>query len=98
MTTYAIELPSIVGLPILGTDALFPVRRVYFIGRYYASHAIEMGHNPDREPPFFFQKNANNLDSSGIFPYPSHSNDVHYEAEVAVMLKKVVLILSWIRH
>tara|TARA_B100000780_G_scaffold209076_1_gene149150 strand:- start:309 stop:995 length:687 start_codon:yes stop_codon:yes gene_type:complete len=88
MTTYAIELPSIVGLPILDTDALFPVRRVYCIGRNYALHAIEMGHDPDREPPFFFQKNANNLDPSGIFPYPSHSNDVHYEAEVAVMLKK----------
>ena len=88
MTTYAIEFPSIVGLLILDTDALFPVRRVYCIGWNYALHAIEMGHNPDREPPFFFQKNATNLVSSEIFPYPSHSNDVHYEAEVAVMLKK----------
>lgn len=56
MTTYAIEFPSIVGLPILDTDALFPVRRVYCIGWNYASHAIEMGHNPDREPPFFLKK------------------------------------------
>jgi fumarylpyruvate hydrolase len=46
-----------------------------------------MGHDPDREPPFFFQKNANNLDPSGEFPYPPHSSDVHYEAEMAVMLK-----------
>jgi fumarylpyruvate hydrolase len=46
-----------------------------------------MGHNPDREPPFFFQKNPNNLDPSGEFPYPPHTSDVHHEAEVAVMLK-----------
>ena len=68
-------------------DALFPVRRVYCIGRNYAAHAIEMGHDPDREPPFFFQKNPNNLDPSGEFPYPPHSSDVHHEIEVAVMLK-----------
>ena len=87
MSKYAINLPSIVALPILGSDELFPVRRVYWIGRNYAAHAIEMGHDPDREPPFFFQKNPNNLDPSGEFPYPTNSTDVHYEAEVAVMLK-----------
>ncbi len=87
MTSYAIETPPIVGLPIAGSDALFPVRRVYCIGRNYAAHAIEMGHDPDREPPFFFQKNPNNLDPSGDFPYPPHSSDVHHEVEVAVMLK-----------
>ncbi len=87
MPAYAIETPPVVALPIAGSDALFPVRRVYCIGRNYAAHAIEMGHDPDREPPFFFQKNPNNLDPSGDFPYPPHSNDVHHEAEVAVMLK-----------
>ena len=87
MTDYAIEIPPVVGLPILGSDALFPVRRVYCIGRNYAAHAIEMGHDPDREPPFFFQKNPNNLDPSGEFPYPPHSSDVHHEVEIAVMLK-----------
>lgn len=87
MTDYAIETPPVVALPIAGSDALFPVRRVYCIGRNYAAHAIEMGHDPDREPPFFFQKNPNNLDPSGEFPYPPHSSDVHYEVEVAVMLK-----------
>lgn len=87
MTEYAIETPPVVGLPIAGTDALFPVRRVYCIGRNYAAHAIEMGHDPNREPPFFFQKNPNNLDPSGVFPYPPHSSDVHHEAEMAVMLK-----------
>lgn len=87
MVKYAIEMPPVMALPISGSDELFPVRRVYCIGRNYAAHAIEMGHDPDREPPFFFQKNPNNLDASGEFPYPPHSNDVHHEVEVAVMLK-----------
>ena len=87
MPQYAIETPPVVALPVAGTDALFPVRRVYCIGRNYAAHAIEMGHDPDREAPFFFQKNPNNLDPSGEFPYPPHTSDVHHEAEVAVMLK-----------
>ena len=87
MPKYAIETPPVVALPIAGSDALFPVRRVYCIGRNYAAHAVEMGHDPDREPPFFFQKNPNNLDPSGEFPYPPHSSDVHHEVEVAVMLK-----------
>ena len=87
MSTYAIQLPKIVALPISESQELFPVRRVYCVGRNYAAHAIEMGHDPNRESPFFFQKNPNNLDPSGEFPYPPNSNDVHYEAEVAVMLK-----------
>ncbi|MDU8944757.1 fumarylacetoacetate hydrolase family protein [Ovoidimarina sediminis] len=85
--TYAIETPPVVALPIAGSDATFPVRRVYCIGRNYAAHAIEMGHDPDREPPFFFQKNPDNLDPSGEFPYPPQTSDVHHEAEIAVMLK-----------
>jgi len=87
MPNYVISPPQITGLPIDGTDALFPVRRVYCIGRNYAAHAIEMGHDPDREPPFFFQKNPNNLDPSGTFLYPPHSSDVHHEAEMYVALK-----------
>lgn len=87
MPDYAIKAPEIVSLPIVGTDAVFPVRRVYCIGRNYASHAIEMGHDPDREPPFFFQKNPNNLDPSGSFPYPPQTADVHHEVEMAVMLQ-----------
>ena len=87
MTNFAIDPPEIVALPIAGTDARFPVRRVYCIGRNYAAHAVEMGHDPDREPPFFFQKNPNNLDTTGEFPYPPHSSDVHHEIEMAVVLK-----------
>ena len=86
MTKYAISEPARVGLPVVGSDALFPVRRVYCIGRNYAAHAIEMGHDPDREPPFFFQKNPENLDPSGAFPYPAQTSDVHHEAEMLVAL------------
>ena len=87
MKDYCISPPEIVALPVAGQSTEFPVRRVYCIGRNYAAHAIEMGHDPDREPPFFFQKNPNNLDPSGEFKYPAKSNDVHYEVEMAVMLK-----------
>ena len=87
MSAMVIDSPEPVLLNVLGTDDKFPVRRVYCIGRNYAAHAVEMGHDPDREPPFFFQKNPNNLDGSGQFPYPKHSSDVHYEAEMAVLLK-----------
>lgn len=87
MGSFAFNTPPIVALTIAGTDDLFPVRRVYCIGRNYAAHAVEMGHDPDREPPFFFQKNPDNLDNSGEFPYPPHTSDVHHEIELAVMLK-----------
>lgn len=87
MAKYVTKPPAIVTLPVHGTDATFPVRRVYCIGRNYAAHAIEMGHDPDREDPFFFQKNPNNLDVSGEFPYPLRSSDVHHEAEMLVALK-----------
>ena len=87
MSSFVVTPPEPFGLPVSGSDALFPVRRVYCIGRNYAAHAVEMGHDPDREPPFFFQKNPNNLDTSGVFPYPPHSNDVHHEVEMLVALK-----------
>ncbi len=57
MTRYVLEPAAQVTLPVRGTDKLFPVRRIYCIGRNYADHAIEMGGDPDKEPPFFFQKN-----------------------------------------
>ncbi|MEP3431056.1 MAG: fumarylacetoacetate hydrolase family protein [Roseibium sp.] len=87
MSKFVIEPPQMATLPVKGTDSVFPVRRVYCIGRNYAAHAVEMGHDPDKEPPFFFQKNPNNLDTSGTFPYPPKSEDVHHEVELAVALK-----------
>lgn len=87
MSEFVIEKPPVVAIPVAGSDAKFPVRRVYCIGRNYAAHAIEMGHDPDREDPFFFQKNPDNVDLTGEFPYPAHSEDVHHEVELIVALK-----------
>lgn len=86
MSDFVIPIPPTVSVPVAGGGA-FPVRRVYCIGRNYAAHAVEMGHDPDREPPFFFQKNPDDLNTTGKFPYPPQSSDVHHEAEVAVFLK-----------
>ena len=86
MTRYVIPEPPRATIPVKG-GGTFPVRRVYCIGRNYAAHAIEMGHDPDREAPFFFQKNPENLDPSGQFPYPPMSRDVHHEMEMVVALK-----------
>lgn len=84
---YVIDAPEQASLPIRGSAQRFPVRRVYCIGRNYAAHAVEMGHDPDKEPPFFFQKNPNNLTAdSDVFPYPAQSSDVHFEAEMVVAL------------
>ncbi|MDX1528581.1 MAG: fumarylacetoacetate hydrolase family protein, partial [Gammaproteobacteria bacterium] len=75
--------------PIRGSDEHFPVRRVYCVGRNYAAHTIEMGGDPDREEPFFFQKNPDNLLTNGAdFPYPDKSSDVHHEIEMSVALAR----------
>lgn len=88
MTSYAITPPAQVTLPVEGTDELFPVGRIFCIGRNYAEHAREMGHDPDREPPFFFMKPANAVTTSGEFPYPPGTSDVHHEMEMIVALAK----------
>lgn len=82
-----IPAPPTASLAVRGTSERFPIHRVYCVGRNYAAHAIEMGHDPDREPPFFFQKNPDNLLPSGEpFPYPVASTDVHHEIEMVVAL------------
>lgn len=84
-----VPAPRIVTLPVRGTQARFPIHRIYCVGRNYAAHAIEMGHDPNREAPFFFQKNPDNVLTNGAdFPYPPRSNNVHHEIEVAVCLSK----------
>ena len=87
--SYVFTPPAVTALQIRGSDALFPVRRVYCVGRNYAEHAIEMGHDPNKEPPFFFQKNPDNIvPGGGNFPYPSATSDVHHEIELIVALAK----------
>ena len=86
MRATVIPAPQPVLLDVDGMMEQFPVRRVYCVGRNYADHAIEMGHDPSREPPFFFQKNADNLYNGDTFPYPSASSNVHYEVELVMAL------------
>ena len=80
-------------IPIVGSDEMFPVRRIYCIGRNYAAHAREMGSDPNREPPFFFQKPTDAIqhvpaDSVADHPYPSLTKNYHYEAELVAALGK----------
>ena len=80
MPKYAIEHSEIPTVAIAGTDATFPVRRIYCVGRNYAEHAVEMGSDPDRDPPFFFMKPNNTVIPDGAnFPYPPKSKNVHFE-------------------
>lgn len=79
--------PTVSSIAIVGRTARFPVRRVYCIGRNYADHAREMGHDPEREPPFFFTKHADSLvPGGGVFPYPPATRDVHHEIELVVAI------------
>ena len=84
---YVIDRPAQPFLKVKNSTDVFPVRRIYCIGRNYADHAIEMGFDPNKEPPFFFQKNNSNIVIDGKFPYPSQTKDVHHELEMVVALK-----------
>ena len=81
--------PEVV-LPVAGTTAMFPVRRIYCVGRNYVEHAKEMGFT-GREPPFFFMKPADAVlavadGAVGRMPYPSRSTDLHHEIELVVAI------------
>lgn len=80
-------------IPIVGSDEMFPVRRIYCIGRNYAAHAREMGSDPTREPPFFFQKPTDAIQyvapgTTVSHPYPSLTKNYHYEIELVAVLDK----------
>jgi len=85
--SYVFEPAARAALPVVGSASMFPVNRVYCVGRNYSEHAREMGHDPDREPPFFFKKNPDNVLHDGTFPYPAASEDVHHEIELVVGLR-----------
>src|ERR1700755_3540683 len=79
-------------IPIVGETDVFPVRRIYCIGRNYAAHSREMGSDPNREPPFFFQKPTDAIQNVAIgtvadHPYPSLTKNYHYEVELVAALK-----------
>eukprot|EP01065_Artemidia_motanka_P038679 TRINITY_DN47533_c0_g1_i1.p2 TRINITY_DN47533_c0_g1~~TRINITY_DN47533_c0_g1_i1.p2 ORF type:complete len:267 (+),score=99.44 TRINITY_DN47533_c0_g1_i1:87-803(+) len=77
-------------LAVAGSAARFPVRRVYCVGRNYWDHGVEMGGDPEREPPFFFAKPADaatDVSAEGaVVPYPTETADLHHEIELVVAI------------
>ncbi|MEL6349374.1 MAG: fumarylacetoacetate hydrolase family protein, partial [Myxococcota bacterium] len=90
--SYVFTPPEVPSVSVMGTTDRFPVRRIFCIGRNYAKHALEMGGDPSREPPFYFSKpadaifNASPVDDARL-PYPPQTQNVHHEIELAVALK-----------
>ena len=83
-TLFQLPQPAV---PVVGEDALYPVRRVFCVGRNYAAHAREMGSDPNREPPFYFTKSADSLvPGGGAIPYPPATANLHHEVELVVAL------------
>lgn len=86
MAEFVFVPPPPVSVPVIG-GRLFPVRRVFCVGRNYAAHAREMGNDPTREPPFFFTKPADALVTGGQnTPYPSQTSNLHHEIELVVAI------------
>lgn len=87
MTTYAFPPHAIPTVPVEGSNAVFPVRRILCVGRNYAAHAREMGADT-RDPPFFFSKPADAVAPlKGQIAYPPATSDLHHEIELVVALK-----------
>lgn len=79
--------PPVPAVPVVGEGRLFPVRRIFCVGRNYAAHAAEMGHEVDREAPFYFTKSAHHICLSGAeIPYPPGTRELHHEVEFVVAL------------
>jgi 2-keto-4-pentenoate hydratase/2-oxohepta-3-ene-1,7-dioic acid hydratase in catechol pathway len=84
---------AVTTIPVVGSADLFPVRRIYCIGRNYAAHAREMGSDPTREPPFFFQKPTDAIqfvapNTVADHPYPTLTKNYHYEVELVAAINK----------
>ena len=87
MSDFVVAPPAIATVPIKGSRQLFPVRRIFCVGRNYAEHAIEMGSDPTREPPFYFAKPADALVvNDADMPYPPMSKSLHHEMELVVAI------------
>jgi fumarylpyruvate hydrolase len=85
------HLPPVT-IPIAWEAGVFPVRRIYCIGRNYAAHAIERGSDPNREPPFFFQKPTDAIQNVAVgevadHSYPSLTKNYHHEVELVAALR-----------
>lgn len=86
---FVFDPPKQASIAVQGSDSRFPIRRIFCVGRNYEAHAREMGNDPDREPPFFFNKPADAaVDAPCIMPYPPLTSDLHHEIELVVAISK----------
>ena len=84
---WIINPSPLVACPVFNRDLSFPVKNIYCVGRNYRDHALEMGSNPDRETPFFFQKVSEILLLPGSnLEYPDDTNELHHEVELVLSL------------
>lgn len=84
---YVLPPPAVTAIPVAGQNALFPVRRIFCVGRNYAEHAKEMGADT-REPPFFFTKPRDAVVvGNAAIPFPAATHELHHEGELVVALK-----------
>ena len=85
------SLPDVPQIPVAGETDTYPVRRIFCVGRNYADHAKEMGHEPDLEAPFYFCKTPSAICMTGAtVPYAPGTDDLHHEMELVVALGKPV--------
>ncbi len=95
MTDYLFEAMHRPTVAVAGRNERMHVRRIFCVGRNYAAHAREMGHDPDREAPFFFTKPADAVvDSGATIPYPPETADLHHEIELVVAIRREGLHIS----
>ena len=86
---YAVPAKAQTTLAIANSEALFPVHRIYCVGRNYAEHTREMGGSPERTPPCFFTKPADAIVADGsTIEYPLATSNLHYEAELVLAVGK----------
>jgi fumarylpyruvate hydrolase len=85
--SYVFEVPPPPTVPVAGRQDVFPVRRIFCVGKNYAAHAREMGADPTREPPFFFSKPAVAIVADGApVAYPPRTANFHHEIELVVAI------------
>ncbi|WP_425084117.1 fumarylacetoacetate hydrolase family protein [Ruegeria profundi] len=88
---YQFSLPEPISIPVVGEQATYPIGRIFCVGRNYAAHAAEMGHEVDREAPFYFTKSpANAVLTGASVPYPPGTGNYHHEMELAVAIGRPV--------
>jgi fumarylpyruvate hydrolase len=92
MTSYVFPPAPQAAVPVRGSSQHYAVSRIFCVGRNYAAHAREMGFDPDREPPFYFNKTPADLVMTGAtVPYPLGTQNFHYEMELVIAIGKPAL-------